>query len=415
MKKNGFARGYISALKPFAKPLYDSHIPVFVKSLPMKRFSPVVLLLLLFCSSGYAQQSIKIGGIFDTTGITSDVGVPYAEGVREYIQYVNKHGGVHGNHIEFIDFNYAYTVPEAISAYQEMVSKGVIAIIGWGTDDTEALAPAVAKDKIPYISASYSEQLVSNKTPYNFIGATTYSDQARLTLQWIKDTWKDKRRAPKVALLYNNTGFGLSPVRDAELFAKKIGVEIVAREIIGLQDLDATSQLLNIQKKGADYAINQHTLTATATILKDAKKLGLKTRFIGLVWSFSEKLIPMAGNAAEGFMAPMPVAFWTETNLKGVQLMHKVHKKISGHNDPQPVQYTQGFINAYLLVEALKKASPNLTGENIKKVLESNKFNMMGLSADIAYKSNLRKPNISAKMYIIKKGKIKPLTGYLRY
>ena len=381
----------------------------------MKKILAVVSFFLLLGGKGYAQQSIKIGGIFDITGATSDVGAPYAKGVTEYIEYVNKHGGVHGKKIEFTDFDCAYKIPETISAYNELIAKGVIAIIGWGTDDTDALAPMVAKDRIPYISASYSESLVFDKTPYNFIGATTYSDQARLALRWIKDTWKNKYRAPKVALLYNNTGFGISPVHDAEVFAKKIGVEIVDRQTIALQDANATAQLLQMQKMGADYAINQNTMTPTATILKDAKKLGIKTKFIGLVWSFSEKLIPLAGNASEGFMATMPIAFWTETNLKGVQFMHKVHKKTSGSNDAQPVQYTSGFINAYLLVEALKKAGPNLTGENIKKALESNKFDMMGLSADIAYKPNLRKPNLSAKMYIIRKGKIKPLTGYLRY
>ena len=66
-------------------------------------------------------------------------------------------------------------------------------------------------------------------------------------------------------------------------------------------------------------------------------------------------------------------------------------------------------------MEALKKAGNNLTGENIKKVLESNKFDMMGLCADIAYKPELRKPNVSAKMYVIKKGKIEPLTDFLKY
>jgi hypothetical protein len=66
-------------------------------------------------------------------------------------------------------------------------------------------------------------------------------------------------------------------------------------------------------------------------------------------------------------------------------------------------------------VEALKKAGNNLTGENIKKVLESNTFDMMGLSADIAYKPTLRKPNVSAKMYAIKGGKIEPITGFLKY
>jgi len=114
-------------------------------------------------------------------------------------------------------------------------------------------------------------------------------------------------------------------------------------------------------------------------------------------------------------MAPMPFAFWTETKVKGVRFMHKVRKEVTGKDEPQPVNYTQGFIGAYLLVEALKKAGNNLTGENIKKVLETNKFDMMGLSADIAYKPELRKPNLSAKMYVIKKGKIEPLTGFLKY
>ncbi len=381
----------------------------------MKKVLLVALSFLLLSGVSYAQQTIKIGGIFDITGATGDVGTPYAYGAREYIKYVNNHGGVNGKQIDLIDVDYAYKIPQAISAYKEMTSKGVIAFLGWGTGDTEAMAPMVAKDKIPYISASYSEHLVFDKTPYNFIAASSYSDQARLALQWIKDTWKDKSRAPRVALLYNDTGFGRSPIQDAEDFAKKIGVEIVDKEIIGLRDLDATTQLLNMQKKNPDYAINQHTLMATATILKDAKKLGLKTKFIGLIWTFSETLIKMAGDAANGFMAPMPIAFWTETNLKGVQLMHKVHKEISGNDEPQPVNYTQGFIAAYLLVEALKKAGANLTGPNIKKVLETNKFDMMGLSADFAYKPELRKPNISAKMYIIKNGKVEPLTGYLKY
>ncbi len=380
----------------------------------MKRIFTALFLVMLFSSFSFAQ-TIKIGGIFDITGATGDVGAPYAEAARDYINYVNKHGGVNGKKIELIDVDYQYKIPQAVSAYKEMVSKGVVAILGWGTGDTEAMAPMVAKDMIPYISASYSEHLVFEKTPYNFIGATTYSDQARLALQWIKDNWKDKSRAPKVALIYNDTGFGRSPIQDAEDFAKKIGVEVVDKQIVGLKDLDATTQLLNMQKKEPDFAIIQQTTMATSTILKDAKKLGLKTKFIGLNWTFSEKLLQQAGDAAEGFYAVMPFAFWHETNVKGVQFAHKVRKEIRGKDDPQPVNYIQGFIAAKLLVEALKKAGNNLTGENIKKVLESNVFDMQGLCAPIAYKPELRKPNLSAKMYTVKGGKIVPISGFLKY
>jgi branched-chain amino acid transport system substrate-binding protein len=381
----------------------------------MKKVLAVVLAVFLLGGVGYAQQTIKVGGIFDLTGGTGDVGAPYAVAARDYITYINKQGGVNGRKIELIDTDYAYKIPQAVSAYKEMQSKGVIAILGWGTGDTEAMAPMITKDKIPYLSASYSEHLVFEKTPYNFICATTYSDQARLALKWIKDNWKEKSRAPRVALLYNDTGFGRSPIQDAEAFAKQIGVEIADKQIIGLQDLDATTQLLNMQKKNIDFAINQHTTMATSTILKDAKKLGLKTQFIGLNWTFSEKLVQMAGEAAEGFMAPMPFAFWHETKVKGVQFMRKVRKEVTGKEDSQPVNYTQGFIGAYLLTEALRKAGANPTGEGLKKILESNTFDMMGLSADIAYKADLRKPNVSAKLYVIKKGKIEPLTDFLKY
>ncbi len=380
----------------------------------MKRLFSALFLVLLFSSFSFAD-TIKIGGIFDITGATGDVGGPYAEAARDYISYVNKHGGVNGKKIELINVDYQYKIPQAVSAYKEMVSKGVIAILGWGTGDTEAMAPMIAKDKIPYISASYSEHLVFDKTPYNFIGATTYSDQARLAIKWIKDNWKDKSRAPKLALIYNDTGFGRSPIQDAEEFAKKVGVEVVDKQIVGLKDLDATTQLLNMQKKNPDFAIIQETTMATSTILKDAKKLGIKTKFIGLNWTFSEKLIQQAGNATEGYYAVMPFAFWHETNVEGIKLMHKVRKEIKGKTDAQPVNYTQGFLAAYLLVEALKKCGKNLTGENIKAVLESNTFDMKGLSAPIAYKPNLRKPNLSAKMYTVEKGKIKAISGFLKY
>jgi hypothetical protein len=32
---------------------------------------------------------ILVGGIFDRTGATNDVGIPYADGVRDCVQYVN--------------------------------------------------------------------------------------------------------------------------------------------------------------------------------------------------------------------------------------------------------------------------------------------------------------------------------------
>ena len=84
-----------------------------------------------------AAQEIKVGGIFDLTGITSDVGKPFAQGVRDGVAWLNKNGGVNGKKIRLIDSDYAYKIPEAVSLYKRLVNdEKVVLINGWGTGDT---------------------------------------------------------------------------------------------------------------------------------------------------------------------------------------------------------------------------------------------------------------------------------------
>ena len=58
-----------------------------------------------------AQQEIKVGGIFDLTGITSDVGKPFAQGVQDCAcAWVNDNGGINGKKIKLIGADYAYKI-----------------------------------------------------------------------------------------------------------------------------------------------------------------------------------------------------------------------------------------------------------------------------------------------------------------
>src|ERR1700739_487995 len=112
----------------------------------------------------HAQKSsgpeIKVGALFDLTGITSDVGKSYAQGIRDAVEWTNAHGGINGKRIKLIPVDYGYKIPEAVAAYKRLVSdEKVVMISGWGTGDTEALKEQAAKDKIPYVSASFSPHI----------------------------------------------------------------------------------------------------------------------------------------------------------------------------------------------------------------------------------------------------------------
>src|SRR3982751_1016736 len=166
----------------------------------MKLISSALLVLCL-AASAQAQQEIKVGGIFDLTGITSDVGKPYAQGVRDAVAWTNENGGINGKQIKLVDVDYGYKMPEAVAAYKRMTGdEKVIMTTGWGTGDTNQLKDQVNADKMPYISASFSATLTDPaKTPYNFFVAPSYSDQLRAWLSWVKSDVKEGGRAPRIA------------------------------------------------------------------------------------------------------------------------------------------------------------------------------------------------------------------------
>ena len=392
----------------------------------MKRFTGFLAALLGFvmiASVGFAKpKQIVIGGIFDVTGRTGAVGAPYAEAVRDYVKYLNENGGINGIKIKLLDVDYQYKIPQALAAYKNLQGKA-IAIEGWGTGDTEALSPLITRDKIPYMSASYSEHLTDpSLTPYNFLIGVTYADQARVALEFIKQQHKGPGKA-KVCFIYNDTGFGRSPFFTvkyrgkmfpaADAYAKKIGVDVVDTEIVALNALEATSQLLNMQKSGAEWAIVQET-KATATILKDAKKLGLKTKFIALNWGMNKLFAKLAGDAAEGVYWTCPFGLWNDTDLPGVQLMRKVSMKYHPNKKDRIVCYSQGFAAMYVMAEALKRAK-SYTGEGVKNALESLKnLDTGGLTGPITFSKKSHKGSVSLRIYQFQKGKFVPVSDYIK-
>ena len=146
---------------------------MYIRNLWSKVFILLIAVALIAGFSSIAgAATIKIGSLNDMTGATSDVGKDYALGIAEAIHYVNDTGGINGKQIKLYQFDYGYRIPEALTKYNLFKRLKCAAILGWGTGDTEALAPTVARDKIPYVSASYSGHLGKPaKTPYNLFFA----------------------------------------------------------------------------------------------------------------------------------------------------------------------------------------------------------------------------------------------------
>jgi len=367
-----------------------------------------VAAVIAIASTTFAAETIKVGGIWDLTGVTADVGKPFAEGVQDAIAYVNEKGGIGGKKIELLNVDYAYKIPQANAAYKKFVEQDkVVMINGWGTGDTEALKDIISKDKVPYFSASFSGHLTDpTKTPYNFFVGASYSDQIRGFLQYVKKDFKGKGPA-KVAFIYPNHGFGKAPIEAGRQYAKELGIELVHEEVIPASFQDVTSNLLNMQKKAPDYAYVQTTVSWCAVLLKDAKKLGIKTTFFLGNYGMTEALPLLAKEAAEGVYGMATHAAYGE-NVKGMKLLTDWNKKHPS-KEARDTVYVRGWAYGLTWAKGLEIADKNkqLNGEGVKKALETlNNFSTDGLTPPVTYTATDHRPTTKTTIYVIKGGKM---------
>jgi branched-chain amino acid transport system substrate-binding protein len=364
----------------------------------------VVASAFLFAGVAFSADVIKVGHLADLTGPTGEVGKPYAQGVQDYKNWVNANGGINGKQIDMAMFDYAYNKDKAVNQYKKYKEEGVVAIQGWGSGDTEALSATTGIDKIPYISASYSAHLTDpKKTPYNFFCAADYTTGLRAGLKYLKDNWKEKR-APKVVFIYPNVPYGIAPIKGGKEYAKELGFEVLSDEIVDLKAIEANSQMLSVKNKGADFGWIGGTTNSAAVIIKDAKKLGLKTRFFVNIWGADETTPKLAAGAEEGtlVMAGSPLYGGKVAGMKQLMQITK--------NQPQITHYIRGYTSMMVLTEALKRADKKgkITGESVKAALESMKdFDTQGLTpSKITFTAADHRPHTTVNIMEFQKGKL---------
>jgi branched-chain amino acid transport system substrate-binding protein len=314
---------------------------------------------------------IKIAVLSDLSGVTSDVGTPYSEGIRGYVDWLNSNGGIEDRKIELSLNDYTYDVSRAEQLYSQYVNEGVVAIQGWGTADTEALRQKITQDELPYLSASYAETLVDPKeTPYNFIVATTYSDQMRVALKWIAE---DAGGKAEVAVFHHDSPFGQSPLADGQQYIQDKGLQLGYRAYpMAGGATDYVALLNRARSQGAKYIVIQNVSSPAAVVARNIAQQRLDMKIVCLNWCADELFIKLAGDAAEGHIMVQP---FTPPTVP-----------VSGHDEPaeylqgkgatleaKTLHYVQGWYTMHVMAEGIRKViedGDEVTGPNIKKALE---------------------------------------------
>ncbi len=347
----------------------------------MKRSAFAFLATTAFAMASTAAlaDDVKVGNLVDFTGRTAVVGKVFGQSKVDAAKYINAHGGVNGKMIDLDTFDYSYEVPRAISQYKKWKQDGIVAIQGWGTGDTEAMVGFVAKDQIPYYSASYSAHLTDpmakspetkKPAPYNFFAAPSYSDGARGLIQWAKADWESKgeKGAPKFVHMGDNHPYPNAPKKAGEEYAAELGFEVLPAIQFSLKPGDFKAQCLTLKESGANYAFLANTSGSNISLLKSCATVGTDVQFMANIWGYDENVMKAAGSAGDGVVWVMGAAAWG-ADVPGMKTVEAISKLGDADANYRPVHYMRGVCSMFLMKEAMEWADKNggITGENIKQ------------------------------------------------
>lgn len=360
-------------------------------------------------------EPILIGALFDLSGPTGDVGTPYAEGELGYVEWLNANGGINGRPIVLVSQDYAYNVETAENLYTEFTEQDLVAFMGWGTGDSEALRGRVAEDELPFISASYSANLNDpmDSAPYNFIVAPTYGDQLVIMMVHMLHEWEEAGNDVadmSVVLFHHDSPFGQSPVPDGVAYGEEAGVAFADIAMPG-GATDYTAELQQADDIGVTHIIVQNVSSPAALLASNALEFFGDPEFYDfacLNWCADELFVSLAGDAAEGTLGVLPFAP-TTVEVEGQE---NAREFLGGQEalEEASLHYTQGWTAMDIMAEAIRRtldAEMELTGANVRAALEGfseNPYETGGITAAISFTAEDHRATRASNTFVVEMG-----------
>ena len=388
----------------------------------MKRWSSILLAIsaFMFLTIGLANaetKTIKVGAAINLTGPASSWGQFHEKGQRDYFRYVNEvKGGVAGHKIDMITVDTAYKVPEAQAAVQKFVLQDKVDMIAtWGAGEGLAAKPIVQKYKVPTINYSTSWEILEKPVDYMYLPFGSYKMDCQAVLEYIKAIHKGKE-IPKVGLLTYNNAYGRSIHAPSKEYAAKLGINLVAIEEFPPRTVDLNTELLRLQKKGAEYIFIQMLPSAIITAFKSADRIKYNPVFLGTWTSTDPDFFKMGkGLIRDRLVMQFPGGLPSDKS-KGMDVMKELWKRYKTV-DSFDAAYWEGVVIGMIMERAFIRANEKcnaINPETINAALESMKNEEFGgLVPAVTFTKDNHEGSFTARMVKVKEdGTYIPLTNF---
>lgn len=274
--------------------------------------------MLVGCGGGQGKSAavteVKIAFMNPLSGSNVDAGKQDLNAAELAIEDINAAGGIKslgGAKVKLVVVDTTSDPKQAASVAERILSTDKVAgIVGTGISGlTLPILPVTEKARVSIITNSINDQITAQGYKYAF-QITPKGSQFGGTqvdfLKWLNE--KYKLGITKVAVVYENSGYGVSTAAGIKDIAAKAGLDLVLYEAYPHGFTDASPLVTKIKASGAQALFPIAYTTDAKLIINTMKSMAVNPVIIGggagFLWpAFAQEM----GSAVDGFVS---VASW---------------------------------------------------------------------------------------------------------
>jgi branched-chain amino acid transport system substrate-binding protein len=293
-------------------------------------------------------QGVKIALLQELSGAGATAGTNARNGAMLAIKEINEAGGILGKKIEALVSDTQSNPGVAKGLANKAVDDGVFAVIGPTFSGSIMVSMAETKRaEIPNFTGGEAASITQQGNPYIFRTSFTQTTSMPRVARYMATNLNAKT----VAVLFVNNDFGKGG-RDAfSKAAEAAGMKVVADISTESGQVDWAAPVLKAKQSNADAILVYTNEEESARALRELRKQGVNKPIVGETTLTGQKVIELAGDAANGAVAHvgLTVDAPNPLMLKFKAKFFQEYKVISDHNG------IKGYTAIYMLKAATEK------------------------------------------------------------
>lgn len=344
-----------------------------------------LLLLVTAMSAAQAQETVKIGGLLETSGPLASLGQPGLDGAMLAVEQINAKGGIGGRKLELININSESDNTATVTAAKRLLEQAdVKALVGpMNSGSSYAIIDTVQRASTAMISNGGSRGIVLPPQDKKWIFLAPLTD---VLVQSVMMADMKQRGIKNIALLNADSPFGTSGRDQLEKNAASFGITIVAQQAYGNNDKDMTPQLTKIRSANPDAVIIWATGPGQAIAVKNYRQLGIPAPLYLSHAANDFNFLRLAGASADGILIPSSKIYvidaLKDSDPQKAVLSSFVHDYEAKYGKPPATFAGNAYDAVNMIAEAIRKAGPDRA--KIRDAIEALK-DYVGVTAVYSY------------------------------